>query len=192
MPKLSIYVVKFGGSLFQSKYYDHWLDSLSDWCRTRAVVIVPGGGKLADEIRHLQQAIGLSNKAAHELALDAMRCQGKKLSNDLRISTKSISLSGLVSNPASKSFESGIWVPSSQEFYFSRMPENWSVTSDSIALWLANEIRCTELLLLKSCAPVAQNPLAWSGEGYVDDYFSSLIGRSTCPIRAVADHEELR
>ena len=190
MPKPNIYVVKFGGSLFRGPNYHSWLERLASWSQNKSIIVVPGGGKLVDDIRQLQQAIGCSDKTAHELALDAMRRQGQQLASALRLKISSVV--SLTSHSNAQSPEHSIWVPSSQEFHYSGMPQNWSVSSDSIALWLATEIQCSAMLLLKSRAPAGSDPSMWAGEGYVDEYFPTLLKNLTCPLTALCDHNELR
>ncbi|MGR8950631.1 MAG: hypothetical protein ACU84Q_21525, partial [Gammaproteobacteria bacterium] len=87
---------------------------------------------------------------------------------------------------------SSLWVPTWQEFRHSGMPETWSVTSDSISLWLAYELEAAELILLKSRLPSEKKPQKWIGERYVDEYFAVLLKRNCqCRIRALADPRSL-
>jgi len=61
-----------------------------------------------------------------------------------------------------------------------QLPENWSVTSDSIAAALASEIGASNLVLLKSKDGPNSGRLAdATAVGYVDDYFETAIGDLT-------------
>src|SRR5262245_19403362 len=65
-------VVKVGGSLYDlpdlGPRLQRWLDAL----HTRSILIVPGGGALADAVRDLDQIHGLGEETAHWLALRAL------------------------------------------------------------------------------------------------------------------------
>lgn len=59
----------------------------------------------------------------------------------------------------------------------STLPQSWSVTSDSIAAWIAGRLGADELVLLKSCdANGSIGELAQAG--IVDDYFPKLSMRT--------------
>ncbi len=63
-------VVKLGGSVIRSPDLASWLEAIVD---ARApVVVVPGGGALADEVRACQASLGFGDGAAHRMALLAM------------------------------------------------------------------------------------------------------------------------
>src|SRR5262249_24587648 len=63
-------VVKLGGSVIRSADLSSWLDAI---VAVRApIVVVPGGGALADEVRACQAKLGFGDPAAHRMALLAM------------------------------------------------------------------------------------------------------------------------
>ena len=63
-------VVKLGGSVVRSAELAAWLDAIAR--RRVPIVVVPGGGALADEVRACQAALGFGDRAAHRMALLAM------------------------------------------------------------------------------------------------------------------------
>ena len=63
-------VIKIGGSVIRSSKLNGWLDVIA--AAARPVVVVPGGGALADEVRAAQAALGFGDRAAHRMALLAM------------------------------------------------------------------------------------------------------------------------
>src|SRR5262245_66659128 len=63
-------VVKLGGSVIRSGELAAWLDAIAS--APHPVVVVPGGGALADEVRSCQAALGFGDRAAHRMALLAM------------------------------------------------------------------------------------------------------------------------
>ena len=184
MPKRNTYVVKFGGSIFNGPLFLDWVEEFTRWSKGRNVYVVPGGGAIAEALRSLQHHTGFDDLTAHELALISMRqlgmiicaCSGERYrwSN-----LENLNLVDDTDGPV-------IWVPSNEEFELSKMPKNWSVSSDSIALWLADRVGANELVLLKSIDPPGLQPERWSSQNYVDSHFEVLLKSVSCKIRAVS------
>jgi 5-(aminomethyl)-3-furanmethanol phosphate kinase len=63
-------VVKLGGSVVRSGELAAWLDAIAG--ARIPIVVVPGGGALADEVRACQSRLGFGDAAAHRMALLAM------------------------------------------------------------------------------------------------------------------------
>jgi len=63
-------VVKLGGSVVRSPELPAWLDAVT--ALSQPVIVVPGGGALADEVRACQTSLGFGDAAAHRMALLAM------------------------------------------------------------------------------------------------------------------------
>ncbi len=63
-------VVKLGGSVVRSGELPAWLDAIAG--AQVPIVVVPGGGALADEVRACQSQLGFGDQAAHRMALLAM------------------------------------------------------------------------------------------------------------------------
>jgi aspartokinase-like uncharacterized kinase len=63
-------VVKLGGSVVRSSELQSWLDAIAQGAGR--IVVVPGGGALADEVRSSQSSLGFGDEAAHRMALLAM------------------------------------------------------------------------------------------------------------------------
>ena len=64
-------VVKLGGSLFDYSKLSEWLKILSEEGAGK-VVIVPGGGPFADQVRDAQKRWKFNDQQAHKMALHAM------------------------------------------------------------------------------------------------------------------------
>ena len=63
-------VVKLGGSTASSAEMDMWISALAG--STLPLVIVPGGGPFADQVREAQTRLAFSDMAAHAMAILAM------------------------------------------------------------------------------------------------------------------------
>lgn len=191
MRKRSLSVVKIGGSVVSGADSRRWITKLRLWAndRARRVVLVPGGGVFADTVRSSQARFGLDDQTAHELALLAMEQLGHVVAAMAEYDLPRVSLIEIPQ--LLNSSHLSLWVPSIAEFETTAMPRDWSVTSDSIALWLANNLQADELVLIKSAAPMSSLPGRWAADGYVDNYFEQLLAMSNCRIRAVWQREQL-
>ncbi len=144
MPTL-LTVVKLGGSLSSSEQLAAWLEALAG-CGGRAV-LVPGGGPFANTIRATQSKLRFTDAAAHEMSLLAMEQYGRALASiregfQIADSARSIEL-------ALASGKVPIWAPASMVLDAEDIPANWTVTSDSLAVWLSAQINAARLLLVK-------------------------------------------
>jgi len=140
------WVVKLGGSLAGSDTLPFWLDALAD----ASVVIVPGGGPFADQVRSAQQRWPFGDRAAHAMALLAMAQYGLMLSG---LCPKLEVASNVESLPATvASGRSVVWLPDLSLANDASIPASWEVTSDSLAAWLAGRLNALNLLLVKSAA----------------------------------------
>ncbi|MCG8046554.1 MAG: hypothetical protein N0C89_17320 [Candidatus Thiodiazotropha endolucinida] len=71
-----MWVVKLGGSLFNSADLRDWLAVLA---KAGSLVIVPGGGPFADQVRLAQRLWQIDDSSAHLMALLAMEQFGRML-----------------------------------------------------------------------------------------------------------------
>ncbi|MEJ2326990.1 MAG: amino acid kinase [Chromatiaceae bacterium] len=71
-----MWVVKLGGSLASAPQLRPWLTALS---ARDDVVLVPGGGPFADQVRAAQRQWGFDDAAAHHMALLGMEQYGRML-----------------------------------------------------------------------------------------------------------------
>ncbi len=144
-------MIKLGGSLLGTDELPQWLSCIATHGDGR-VVIVPGGGVFADTVRTLYTQVSMSETCAHALAVGAMNQLGTLLidqmpslvpaHSELEIAERSWQHRGIV------------WMPSKMVMTDGDdIPHSWDVTSDSLALWLANKISAKHLLLVKSQRP---------------------------------------
>ena len=177
-----MWVVKVGGSLQFSR-------SLVDWLKLLAregggnVAVVPGGGEFADRVRATQAGLGFDDATAHRLALQAMEEFAGVLAHleprlvpaaSEREIRQTVSC-GLVP----------VWLPSQMAGSAPEIPQDWSVTSDSLALWLARRLQADAVILLKSVEPPrnSRDAAQLAAAGYVDEafprFFADYSGRVT-------------
>ncbi|MCX8280192.1 dihydroneopterin aldolase [Phyllobacterium sp. 0TCS1.6C] len=138
-------VAKLGGSTVGHGEMQLWLNAFVT--ATFPIIVVPGGGPFADQVRSSQTKLGYSDAAAHEMAILAMdqlgiamaerheRMQPVRTLDDMRQTLRR----GLVP----------VWLPSLMAIGRGDIPVGWDVTSDSLSAWLAREIGATGLLLVK-------------------------------------------
>ena len=175
-----MWVVKLGGSLNQDASLPQWLDLLAELGGGR-VIVVPGGGAFADQVRDAQSQWQFDDLAAHNMAV-------------LGMAQTALMLQGLCpalqaaagEQPLRRVLQGGqtaLWLP--LDLLRSRPDEltNWGVSSDSLALWLAQRLHAERLLVVKSCAIDARRSLAQLGEtGVLDAEFAQRARQAAFPI----------
>jgi aspartokinase-like uncharacterized kinase len=164
-------IVKVGGSLTRDGgVLEQIMRVLSN--QDVPLVVVPGGGVLADAVRALFLKGGLSMETAHRMAVLALdqtalwlaelargRRPGQVVRSPQEIAEASTSGRLPVIAPAE-------WLE--REY---PLPASWEVTSDSIAAWLAGRIGAGRLVLVKSFAFVKPVMRADELEDEVDAFF---------------------
>src|SRR5262245_25468778 len=138
-------VIKLGGSFAFSACLRDWIAAIAG-CAGR-IVVVPGGGPFADQVRAAQAQMGFDDRAAHRMALLAMDqygCAIKSLHEAVSLADSPDAIRrGLANNQAP------VWLPSRMALDVTDIPQSWDVTSDSLAAWLAGKIGAERLLLVK-------------------------------------------
>jgi aspartokinase-like uncharacterized kinase len=139
-------VLKVGGSLAEDP------TSLTELCQTLGVLavaykilIVPGGGEFADTVRNIDKVYGLSNTAAHKMAILAMDQYGFFLSG---ITPNSITCYTLDEARNSAKGKLPIFLPSQHMFREDPLENSWDVTSDTIAAYIADRLDAEKLILV--------------------------------------------
>jgi aspartokinase-like uncharacterized kinase len=172
-------VIKLGGSLYhQPDKLKSWLNKLSQLSETESVVIVPGGGPFADQVRVSQTKYGYDDTHAHQMALLAMAQFGLLLHSRL---PKSQLLTDIKRPPTGLH----IWLPSHQ-LTDEHITHCWDITSDSLALWLATQLKSSHLYIVKSCSIPADSLTALSEAGILDKAFANM--HKTRPMKTTLFH----
>lgn len=135
-PRDAAIVVKLGGSLYNS------VPALVPILRSaaRPLLIIPGGGPFANAVRDA----GLDDETAHWKAIGAMDRYGHY------IASHGLPVTKLLSVPE----HTTILLPTTLMREQDPLPHSWDITSDTIAAWVAAELRL-DLVLLKSIDGIA-------------------------------------
>jgi len=144
-----MWVVKLGGSLANSEELPRWLEVMAT-AGAGKVVLVPGGGPWADEVREAQKREGFDDCVAHRKALRAMEQYGRVLAS-MRPGLVAADSIGVIRKVLENN-QVPVWMPYEMVVADPSIPESWDVTSDSLAAWLAGKLNASTLLLVKSLA----------------------------------------
>ena len=166
-------VVKLGGSVVRSPELGPWLDAIA--ASPEPVVVVPGGGALADEVRACQTELGFGDANAHRMALlamDQLAWAVAGLRRGFAVGATEAELNAALARGAN-----AVWAPYALVSGRSDVEESWRLTSDSLALWLAARIGAERCYLSKSVARshtrLAARQLA--RDGVVDQAFPGML-----------------
>jgi len=177
---VSLRIIKLGGSLLD---WDQLKPALTRWLADQPVaknVLVTGGGRLADQVRHYDQLHNLDPTTVHFAAAITMSVTARLLAallGDLDTVTELDELVAANPSHACVVFDSYLFLTKEEtRADGQRLPHGWQVTSDSIAARLAQVTRADELVLLKSALP--ERAATWRDVvrcGLVDDYFPEAV-----------------
>lgn len=143
-------IIKLGGSLTSSGTLINCLNAIEKNYQGQTVVIVPGGGAFADQVRLAQQHWQFDDHTAHAMAILAMQQMAlmfKGLKPGFAIARTVASIQNRLNR-----HQTVIWSPDIAELDNAGIPASWDITSDSLAAWLAHRLSSTELILIKSAA----------------------------------------
>lgn len=169
-------VVKLGGSVVRSGALASWLDVIAQ--ADRPIVIVPGGGALADEVRSCQQQLGFGDASAHRMALLAMDQLAWAVAGvkpGFEVGTTEEGLRAILSRG-----HVAVWAPSALIAERVDVEATWRLTSDSLALWLAGKLGARNCYLIKSVPDLqgARGADALARDGIVDEAFPAMLAET--------------
>lgn len=172
-----MWVVKLGGSLYDSPRLRDWLEVLCD--ARDPVAIVPGGGPFADQVREAQARWGFDGPTAHRMALRAMDQFGDLLCGlrpGLPAASRVDDLAGILRRSPAVVWQPAVCDPP--------VEPSWRITSDSLAAWLASTLGASGLALVKSAAPrsAARGYSAPELERLLDEGFDGYRRALACPV----------
>jgi aspartokinase-like uncharacterized kinase len=172
----AVTVVKLGGSAIRSSQLGPWLDVIAE--APGRVVVVPGGGALADEVRLCQRQLGFGDPFAHRMALlamDQLAWAVAGLRPGLEVGTTEDDLRAIV-----RRGRVAVWAPYALVSSRTDIEATWRLTSDSLALWLARRLGARRCSLIKSVAPRPRtvSARALAREGVVDEAFTAMLAET--------------
>jgi 5-(aminomethyl)-3-furanmethanol phosphate kinase len=139
-------VVKVGGGLAR----EAGDDALRALCAAlgaagerHPLLVVPGGGELADAVRAQDRRLGLRPRTAHWMAILAMDAFGWALADLIPGAALSPDL------PPTGDPGVTVLLPYAVLRGHDALPESWAVTSDTIAAWVAGRTGAARLVLVK-------------------------------------------
>ena len=181
-----MWVIKLGGSLLSSGNLKEWLSIIVEHGAGK-VVIVPGGGIFADQVRDAQQKLKFDDKAAHQMALLAMEQYAHLLQSyapDLRLSDSTEGIDKAISLN-----QVPVWLPFKMINTCQNLSANWNITSDSLALWLADHLNAEHTMLVKSLSSKNLNARQLSESAMVDKDFPEFVKTSGATVWWLAQND---
>lgn len=177
------WVLKLGGSLSEDPMLPRWLAMIAQLGRGR-VILVPGGGRYADEVRRAQARWGFDDVAAHNMAVLAMAQTAyhwQALEPALALLDERRMLV-----PTLESGRAALWAPLELRRDAPDARTHWQATADTLAFDLALAVEATHLLLVKSCAVSADESLVDLAErGVIDHPLPALVAGSDLEVSVV-------
>ena len=140
-------IIKVGGSLAA---YPERLRALcaklSELSKTHKFILLPGGGEFTDTVRVLDKRFVLSPTVSHRMAILGMDQYGLLLSSLLPDSITVRRLEGL--QEALDLAKLPVFLPSTFLFDVDTLKSSWDVTSDSIAVHIAECLNAKRVVLV--------------------------------------------
>ncbi|NVM31515.1 MAG: delta 1-pyrroline-5-carboxylate synthetase [Candidatus Helarchaeota archaeon] len=140
-------VIKIGGSVLQKGTIKELCKTLDSLAVEYSLVIVPGGGDYANQVRNYYQTFQLSETTAHWMAIFTENILGFLLLEYMDVGVPAFSISEIVE--ASENSKIPVFMPFQHLFKQDPLPHSWDVTSDSIAAYIAESLGAQKLILLK-------------------------------------------
>ena len=139
-----VIVTGLGGSLgARPASLRRLMEALAAIARRHWLVVVPGGGRFADEVRRADRRFRLADSAAHWMAILAMDQYAHLLAGLAPGSALVRGRGEIVPGRLN------VLAPSEWLLRADPLPHSWDVTSDSIAAWIARSLRVRRLMLVK-------------------------------------------
>lgn len=144
---MALTVLKVGGSLAsEPKKLQLLMEIIAELSKTLPLVVVPGGGEFADTVRKLDKQFSLDPRVSHRMAILAMDQYGLLLSE---LSANLVFVNSFEeAKAAASSGKLSIFLPSQIMFKEEPLENSWEVTSDSIALYIAQRLQAEKVLFI--------------------------------------------
>jgi aspartokinase-like uncharacterized kinase len=184
-------VVKLGGSTAGHVQMQRWIDILAG--AGFPLVIVPGGGPFAEQVRISQKPLAYSGDAAHAMAILAMDQFGIVIAE--RHPRLQVARSLAQIDEVLDAGSLPVWLPSTMALGAPDIPCSWDLTSDSLSAWLARLLTADDLLLVKQTDEYVHYATVreLADAGIADRMLPDMLGEGTS-LHVAGPHvlEELR
>jgi aspartokinase-like uncharacterized kinase len=158
-------VIKLGGAACRdTETRRQALQAIGLLARRRSILVIPGGGAFADQVRLAQCAQGFSDDAAHWMAILAMDQVAHVIAEELDGAELIHHRQDVAT--AHDAGKIPVLAPYAWMRATDVLPHSWDITSDSIAAFIAHQVGAVELVLVKP----TEGPL----EGLVDRGFATV------------------
>jgi len=129
------------------------LTQLYDNGRIQKIILIPGGGTLANFIRKVYSELKLTEELGHWMGVISMNYNG------IEIGKKFPKLDVIEDINRLKKLDKCLCIFLPYQFLkeTDRLPHSWDVTSDSITLFLANELEIPHCFLIKDIDGILNN-----------------------------------
>lgn len=184
------WVVKIGGSLFPEKAIDLCKFLFDNDEVKGRILIICGGGKFADQVRDYNDVYGFSNTANHRSAIMCMDIIGTLLADKVE------GLETVHTLEDALKFSESAKIPVLNSYLLMEdhdpLEHSWRVTSDSIALYISNQLKAKLLIATdvdgiythdpindgaKLIESISAKKLLNFGETSVDEFLPELLIR---------------
>jgi aspartokinase-like uncharacterized kinase len=166
-------VVKIGGSLARDPRLAQWLALLAEAGGGR-LVIVPGGGPFADQARDAHARWALDDVVAHNMAVLGMVQYALQMHGMCAALAPCETPEAI--GDALRCGRTALWMPYELVRTRADALTSFDVTSDTLAAWLAQRLRASALVLVKSCAiPAGRTLRECAAAGIVDSRFAGFV-----------------
>jgi aspartokinase-like uncharacterized kinase len=150
-------VIKIGGGLSALPgALDAVCATVSGLGRTQRIVVVPGGGPFADQVRAFEASHGLSADAAHWMAILGMDQYAHVLAERIvgaRIVEDPGAIEGTIGRAGVAVLAPSRWMRAADV-----LPHSWQATSDSVAAFVAGALDAARLILVKPASVESATP----------------------------------
>lgn len=181
-------IIKVGGSLYHHAELATIRAAWAKLAQTQRLLLLPGGGPFADQVRAADARFQLSDSAAHWMAILAMDQYAYLLADLVPHAALVRDLAG--ASAACAAGQLAVLAPTMLLLHSDPLPHSWHITSDSIAAWLAQYADIRLLVLLKSVAGVYEaadstrllrqvSRQALAHYDIVDPYFAQILSPAT-------------
>ena len=140
-------ILKIGGSLARGQALPALCQEVGRLGASYPLLVVPGGGEFADQVRLAYRRFHLTETAAHHMALLAMDQYGILLSELIPNSAPVADL--LPARRLASAGQPPVLLPAALLRQADPLPHSWEITSDTIAAWITRQVGCSQLILLK-------------------------------------------